>query len=157
MNRERYTRRQARDYDERNYHGDAVKLIKGLDEYQLYELYEIVNEKLNHGTTMKREKELLAVKKVIEDKNGLDRDRLRRTRQGRSEMAKEGSRGEKAGRTTVHRKESIMANHVDGYPDYPRKRRGHESLRRDHQEIGRYPQRGRPLMGRSAPRRTLLR
>ena len=103
MVKETYTRRQARDYDERNYHGDAKKLIKGLDKGQLYELYEIVNEKLAYGTTMKREKELLAVKKVIEDEK-LDPQRLRKIRQGRSEMAKEGSYGEKAGRTTVHRK-----------------------------------------------------
>ena len=103
MPKETYTRRQARDYDERNYHGDAKQLIKGLDKSQLYELYEIVNEKLSYGTTMKREKELLAVKKVIEDEN-LDPQRLRKIRQGRSEMAKEGSYGEKAGRTTVHRK-----------------------------------------------------
>ena len=102
-NKETYTRRQARDYDERNYHGDAKALIKGLDKGQLYELYEIVNEKLSYGTTMKREKELLAVKKVLEDEN-LDPQRLRKIRQGRSEMAKEGSYGEKAGRTTVHRK-----------------------------------------------------
>lgn len=104
MSRENYTRREARHYDERNYHGDAMKLIKGLDEYQLYELYEIVIEKLNYGTTARREKELLAVKKVIEDKKGLDRDRLVRARRGRGEMAKEGARGEKAGRATVHRK-----------------------------------------------------
>ena len=104
MSRESYTRRQARHYEERNYHGDAIKLIKGLDEYQLYELYEIVLEKLNYGTTLRREKELLAVKKVIEDKHGLDRDRLVRIRKGRGEMAKEGSWGERQGRTTVHRK-----------------------------------------------------
>ncbi len=104
MNKERYTRRQARDYDERNYHGDAVKLIKGLDKYQLYELYEIVIEKLNYGSTWKREKELLAVKKVIEEVKDLDPSRLYRSRQGRSEMAKEGARGEKSGRTTVNRK-----------------------------------------------------
>ena len=104
MSRERYTRRQARHYEERNYHGDAIKLIKGLDEYQLYELYEIVHEKLQYGTTLRREKELLAVKKVIEDRSDLDRDRLYKVRRGRSEMAKEGARGEKAGRTTVHRK-----------------------------------------------------
>ena len=103
-NRETYTRRQARDYDERNYHGDAKALIKGLDKSQMYELYEIVNEKLSYGTTMKREKELLAVKKVIEDEKEMDPQRLQRIRRGRSEMAKEGSYGEKAGRTTVHRK-----------------------------------------------------
>lgn len=104
MSRENYTRRQARHYEERNYHGDAIKLIKGLDEYQLYELYEIVLEKLNYGTTLRREKELLAVKKVIEDEKGLDPIRLKRAREGRSQMAKEGSYGEKTGRTTVHRK-----------------------------------------------------
>ena len=104
MARETYTRRQARHYEDRNYHGDAIKLIKGLDNYQLYELYEIVIEKLSYGTTMKREKELLAVKKVIEDRPDLDRDRLARSRRGRSAMAKEGKRGEKDGRTTVHRK-----------------------------------------------------
>ena len=104
MARETYTRRQAKHYDERNYHGDAKSLIKGLDKYQLYELYEIVNEKLSRGTTLKREKELLAVKKVIEDEKGLDPQRLQLIRKGRSEMAKEGSYGEKVGRTTVHRK-----------------------------------------------------
>ena len=103
MPKETYTRRQARDYDERNYHGDAKQLIRGLDKSQLYELYEIVNEKLSYGTTMKREKELLAVKKVIEEEK-LDPQRLQKIRKGRSEMAKEGSYGEKAGRTTVHRK-----------------------------------------------------
>ena len=102
MVRETYTRRQARDYDERNYHGDAVKLVKGLDKYQLYELYEIVNEKLDYGTTMKREKELLAVKKVIEEIKNLDAHRLSKIRRGRSEMAKD-ARG-KDGQTTVNRK-----------------------------------------------------
>ena len=104
MSRENYTRREARHYEDRNYHGDAKKLIKGLDKYQLYELYEIVNEKLNYGSTLRREKELLAVKKVIEEERGLDPQQLQRIRRGRSEMAKEGARGEKAGRTTVHRK-----------------------------------------------------
>ena len=104
MARETYTRRQAKDYDERNYHGDAKKLIKGLDKGQLYELYEIVNEKLNYGSTMKREKELFAVKKVIEEEKELDQQRLQKIRKGRSEMAKEGSYGEKSGRTSVHRK-----------------------------------------------------
>ncbi len=41
MSRESYTRREARHYEDRNYHGDAKSLIKGLDKYQLYELYEI--------------------------------------------------------------------------------------------------------------------
>ena len=102
MARETYTRRQARDYDERNYHGDAVKLVKGLDKYQLYELYEIVNEKLSYGSTMKREKELLAVKKVIEENRDLDANRLAKIRRGRSEMAKDARARD--GQTTVNRK-----------------------------------------------------
>ena len=102
MVRETYTRRQARDYDERNYHGDAVNLVKGLDKYQLYELYEIVNEKLSYGTTMKREKELLAVKKVIEEIKDLDRNRLSKIRRGRSQMAKDAR--SRDGQTTVNRK-----------------------------------------------------
>ena len=102
MSNERYTRRQARDYDERNYRGDAVKLVKGLDKFQLYELYEIVNEKLSYGTTMKREKELLAVKKVIEENRDLDTNRLSKIRKGRSEMSKDARSGD--GQTTVNRK-----------------------------------------------------
>jgi len=102
MARETYTRRQARDYDERNYVGDAMKLIKGLDKYQLYELYEIVHEKLSYGTTMKKEKELLAVKKVIQGVKELDPTRLRKIAKGRSEMAKDAS--SRDGQTTVNRK-----------------------------------------------------
>ena len=102
MGKETYTRRQAKHYEERNYHGDAIKLIKGLDKSQLYELYEIVKNKLDFGTTLRREKELLAVKKVIEDKKELDPNRLQLIRKGRSEMARDAR--ERDGRTTVHRK-----------------------------------------------------
>jgi len=102
MTRETYTRRQARDYDERNYIGDATKLIKGLDKGQLYELYEIVNQKLSYGTSLKKEKELLAVKQVIENQGQLDVQKLKVIRKGRSEMAKDAR--EQDGRTTVHRK-----------------------------------------------------
>ena len=102
MARETYTRRQARDYDERNYIGDATKLIKGLDKGQLYELYEIVIEKLNYGSTMKKEKELLAVKKVIEDQSQLDPQRIKKLSQGRSEMSKDAR--PRDGQTTVNRK-----------------------------------------------------
>ena len=102
MPRETYTRRQARDYDERNYIGDANKLIKGLDKGQLYELYEIVIEKLNYGTTMKKEKELLAVKKVIEDQSHLDSSKIKKLSRGRSEMSKDAR--PRDGQTTVNRK-----------------------------------------------------
>ena len=102
MARETYTRRQARHYEERNYIGDAKELIKGLDKFQLYELYEIVNEKLRVSNTLKREKELLAVKTVIEDIYGLDTDRLARIRKGRGDMAKDARA--KDGQTDVNRK-----------------------------------------------------
>ena len=104
MPKETYTRRQARDYDERNYIGDATNLIKGLDKGQLYELYEIVNEKLNYGSTMKKEKELLAVKKVIEDQGQLDDQRLKKIRAGRSEMSKDAR--PRDGQSTVNRKKA---------------------------------------------------
>ena len=102
MPRETYTRRQARDYDERNYIGDATKLIKGLDNGQLYELYEIVIDKLKYGTTMKKEKELLAVKKVIEEQKQLDRQQLKQLQRGRSEMARDARPSD--GKETVNRK-----------------------------------------------------
>jgi len=102
MARETYTRRQARDYDERNYIGDATKLIKGLDKGQLYELYEIVIGKLNYGSTMKKEKELLAVKKVIEEQDQLDPERIKKLQRGRSEMARDARPSD--GKATVNRK-----------------------------------------------------
>ena len=102
MARETYTRRQARHYEERNYIGDAKELVKGLDKVQLYELYEIVNDKLRQSNTLKREKELEAVKTVIEDIYGLDTDRLTRIRRGRGEMAKDARARD--GNTTVNRK-----------------------------------------------------
>ena len=104
MPRETYTRRQARDYDERNYIGDATKLIKGLDKGQLYELYEIVIDKLSYGSTLKKEKELLAVKKVIEDQSQLDPQRIRKLSRGRSEMAKDAR--PRDGQATVNRKKA---------------------------------------------------
>ena len=104
MTRETYTRRQARDYDERNYIGDATKLIKGLDKGQLYELYEIVVEKLSYGSTLKKEKELLAVKKVIEDQSQLDPQRIRKLSKGRSEMSKDAR--PRDGQATVNRKKA---------------------------------------------------
>ena len=102
MARESYTRREARDYDERNYIGDATKLIKGLDKGQLYELYEIVIDKLSRGSSEKREKEYLAVKKVIEEVRTLDSSRLRKISKGRGEMAKDAR--PRDGQTTVNRK-----------------------------------------------------
>ena len=102
MVRETYTRRQARHYEERNYIGDAKELVKGLDKVQLYELYEIVNDKLRVSNTLKREKELLAVKSVIENIYGLDTDRLARIRRGRGEMSKDAR--SRDGQTTVNRK-----------------------------------------------------
>ena len=98
-----YTRREARHYDERNYIGDAKALVKGLDKSQKYELYEIVCDKLrtsSHGE--KRERELNAVKSVLEKDKSLDNVKLKKCRDGRSEMASDAR--SRDGQTTVNRK-----------------------------------------------------
>ena len=102
MARETYTRRQARNYDERNYIGDARALVKDLSELRKYELYEIVCTELRRSHTMKREKELEAVKGVLEDDRSLDPARLKKYRVGRSEMAEDAR--SRDGQTTVNRK-----------------------------------------------------
>ena len=51
MARETYTRRQARNYDERNYIGDARALVKDLGQLQKYELYEVVCTELRRSHT----------------------------------------------------------------------------------------------------------
>ena len=103
-NREKYQHRSARDEhgDQRNYIGEATALVKGLSKLQRYELYEICCEKMYQGMPEKREKELLAVRQVLEGHKDLDRTTLAKYRMGRSEMSK-GAR-ERDGRTTVHRK-----------------------------------------------------
>ena len=103
-NREKYQHRSARDEngDQRNYIGEANHLVKGLSKLQRYELYEICCEKMYQGMPEKREKELLAVRQVLEGHKDLDQSTLAKYRNGRSEMSKDAR--ERDGRTTVHRK-----------------------------------------------------
>jgi hypothetical protein len=103
-NREKYQHRSARDEhgDQRNYIGEATALVKGLSKLQRYELYEICCEKMYQGMPEKREKELLAVRQVLEGHKDLDRTTLAKYRKGRSEMARDAR--ERDGRTTVNRK-----------------------------------------------------
>ena len=55
---------------------------------QVYEMYEIVVKKLQHGNSDTRDKELIAVRDAIEGSTGIDTSRLRRLKYGyKSEMA----------------------------------------------------------------------
>ena len=105
-NREKYQHRSARDEnaDQRNYIGEAIALTKRLAANQLYELHEICCEKLQNegGVSEKREKELKAVKLVVEGMKHLDQSVLERNRRGRSEMSK-GAKS-RDGQTDVNRK-----------------------------------------------------
>ncbi len=78
-----------KDYeDTRDYTREAYELIKGLSDNQCYYLYEIVLKKLKMSNSETRDKELKAVKHVIEKKTTIDIYRLRSIRDGyKSEMA----------------------------------------------------------------------
>lgn len=74
--------------DFRNYDREARELISGLEQFQLYELYEIVCRKLEIRQDEERYKELKAVQRAIVKHPRLQPDRLRKIREGyRSEMA----------------------------------------------------------------------
>lgn len=77
---------QNKDY--RNYDKEAREMIAGLPSNQLYELYEIVCNKLRVHQEETRAKELVAVRKAIENVPRLQPERLRACRRGfQSEMA----------------------------------------------------------------------
>ena len=74
--------------DNRNYKLEARELVKGLRGNQLYEMYEIVVKKLQHGNSDTRDKELIAVRDAIEGSTGIDTFRLGRIKTGyKSSMA----------------------------------------------------------------------
>jgi len=74
--------------DTRDYNHEAQELIKKLSDNQCYELYDIVLKKLKKSNSETRDKELKAVKHVIEKKRTIDIYRLRSIRDGyKSEMA----------------------------------------------------------------------
>lgn len=83
---ENYDRR-AVHIDDRNYLKEARELIKPLDAGQIYELYEVVLNKLGRYQTETRQRELEAVKKAIEQTKGLDSSRIHKIRKGYGEMA----------------------------------------------------------------------
>jgi hypothetical protein len=83
---ENYDRR-AVHIDDRNYLKEARELIKPLDAGQIYELYEVVLNKLQRYQTETRQRELEAVKKAIEQTKGLDSSRIHKIRKGYGEMA----------------------------------------------------------------------
>lgn len=73
---------------ERNFIAEAKDLIKGLKFGQLYDLYEIVSNNLKRSNSSERDKELFAVKQVIEQVKGIDEFRLASIWNGyKSEMA----------------------------------------------------------------------
>lgn len=73
---------------ERNFTAEAKDLIRGLKMCQLYELYEIVSTNLKRSNSEERDKELLAVKQVIEQVKEIDEFRLASIWNGyKSEMA----------------------------------------------------------------------
>lgn len=77
-----------KEQSERNYIAEAKDLIKGLKFGQLYELYQIVSNNLKRSNSAERDKELLAVKSVIESVKGIDEFRLASIWNGyKSEMA----------------------------------------------------------------------
>ena len=83
---ENYDRR-AVHIDDSNYLKEARELIKPLDAGQIYELYEVVLNKLQRYQTETRQRELEAVKKAIEQTKGLDSSRIHKIRKGYGEMA----------------------------------------------------------------------
>tara|TARA_B110000259_G_C13989503_1_gene391855 strand:- start:80 stop:388 length:309 start_codon:yes stop_codon:yes gene_type:complete len=83
-----YDRRKAVHVDDRNYRLEADNLIRPLGFSELYQLYEIVVEKLKSAQSETRDKELEAVKKAIENTKSIDKERLKILYRGyRSSMA----------------------------------------------------------------------
>lgn len=79
---------QAPKKDFRNYTKEAIEMVAKLTDVQCYDLYEVVNNELRKYQAEERIKELEAVKKVIEARPYLDKDRLHaRARGYKSSMA----------------------------------------------------------------------
>jgi len=84
----KYDIRKAVYVDDRNYKLEAENMVRPLGNSQLYELYEIVVNKLKRSQSDTRDKELNAVKKAIEGTRAIDKERLKRIYEGyRSSMA----------------------------------------------------------------------
>lgn len=87
--------------DKRNYIQEAKELVKTLRGSQIYDMYGIVNKQLQNSVSPTREKELQAVKIVIENCPGIDKHRLDFALNGyKTEMAQNG-----------HPKDGVKTNH----------------------------------------------
>lgn len=71
----------------RNYDKEAKELVQGLNANQKYDLYEIVLQQLGRRNSDDRDRELQAVKHVIEMDRSLDRTRLKKMQTGDTGMA----------------------------------------------------------------------
>jgi len=86
----------------RDYDSEARNLIRPLSNTQCYDLYAIVLKKLQMSNSIRRDKELKAVKKVIENRDNIDTYRLKSIIIGHSEMSRNAR--PKDGQTDVNRK-----------------------------------------------------
>jgi len=80
--------RKAQHIDDRNYEKEARNLVRDLSNDDKYSLYKIVLDKQKQFQSDERDKELTAVRKVLENDNHLDIYRLRSISRGyKSSMA----------------------------------------------------------------------
>jgi len=89
--------------DVRDYDSEARNLIRPLSNNQCYDLYDIVLKKIKMSNSDRRDKELNAVKKAIENLSNIDRYRLKAIMTGyKGSMAQDAR--PKDGQTDVNRK-----------------------------------------------------
>ena len=89
--------------DVRDYDSEARNLIRPLSNSQCYDLYDIVLKKIKMSNSDRRDKELSAVKKAIENRNNIDKYRLKAVMNGyKGSMAQDAR--PKDGQTDVNRK-----------------------------------------------------
>jgi|TARA_Y100000385_G_scaffold290146_1_gene362062 hypothetical protein len=89
--------------DVRDYDSEARNLIRPLSNNQCYDLYDIVLKKIKMSNSVRRDKELNAVKKAIENLSNIDRYRLKAIMTGyKGSMAQDAR--PKDGQTDVNRK-----------------------------------------------------
>jgi hypothetical protein len=87
--------------DKRNYIQEAKELVNSLRGSQIYDMYSIVHKQLQNSVSPTREKELQAVKIVIENYPYIDSRRLDFALNGyKTEMAQNG-----------HPKDGVKTNH----------------------------------------------
>jgi len=89
--------------DVRDYNSEARNLIRPLSNTQCYHLYDIVLKKIKMSNSDRRDKELSAVKKAIENRHNIDKYRLKSIMSGyQSSMAQDAR--PKDGQTDVNKR-----------------------------------------------------